>query len=295
MKNSIQFSSQQKECIRKGALKRQGLIREAQKAAQKANGREIREGEKQDTILVGTTGIGKTYNIEKAIRELGVASLTLKGNKTMFAFGGDLMLLHSRIPKGQKMALVIDDCDSFFENKENINILKGMTGDQGTRQFQYNKKINDHMFTEAQMSVMHEYQTEGMHGFTVPTEDFIFIFTTNFMLPYESDAKEYTEKHGGSAKANRMQDLAAVRGRFNVKDYLLDMETNWGWIAEVALNDSGLHMLESDSDKMFLLDWMYNNWNNMTETNIRTIEKMAYEMVDYPEDFRDNWEADFLK
>lgn len=293
MKNSIQFSSQQKECIRKGALKRQGLIREAKKAANRAAGKAIRE-EYLDTILAGTTGIGKTFNVEQSINELGVPSITLKGNKSMFAFGGDLMLLHSRMPKGSKMALIIDDCDSFFENKENINILKGMTGKTGTRQFQYNKKVNEHAFTEGQMQVMEQYQTEGMHGFTVPTDDFIFIFTTNFPLPFESDAKEALDK-GVSAKANRLQDLSAIRGRFNVKDYMLDKDTNWGWIAEVALNDGGLDMLESDADKMFLLDWMYNNWDAMTETNIRTIEKMAYEMVDYPEEYRDNWEADFLK
>lgn len=290
----IQFSTHQKEAISKGALKRKGLIREAQKAAEKANGRAIRDNEKQDTILSGTTGIGKTFNVESAIKELGVVSLTLKGNKSMFAFGADLMLLHSRIPKGQKMALVIDDCDSFFESKENINILKGMTGATGTRQFQYNKKINENIFTEAQLTVMPEYQTEGMHGFTVPTDDFIFIFTTNFPLPYESDAKEALEK-GVSAKANRLHDLAAIRGRFNVKDYQLDFETNWGWIAEVALNDNGLSMLESELQIMILLDWMWNNWHKMTETNIRTIEKMAYEMIDYPNEYRDNWEADFLK
>lgn len=289
----IQFSSQQKECIRKGALKRQGLIREAKKAANRAAGNAIRE-EYLDTILAGTTGIGKTFNVEQSIKELGVPSITLKGNKSMFAFGGDLMLLHSRMPKGTKMALIIDDCDSFFESKENINILKGMTGKTGTRQFQYNKKVNEHAFTEGQMQVMEQYQTEGMHGFTVPTDDFIFIFTTNFPLPFESDAKEALDK-GVSAKANRLQDLSAIRGRFNVKDYMLDKDTNWGWIAEVALNDGGLFMLESEIEKMILLDWIYNNWDNMTETNIRTIEKMAYEMVDYPNEYRDNWEADFLK
>lgn len=289
----IQLSSQQKEAIRKGAMKRQGLIREAKKAANRAAGKAVRE-EYLDTILAGTTGIGKTFNIEKAIEELGVPSITLKGNKSMFAFGGDLMLLHSRMPKGTKMALIIDDCDSFFENKENINILKGMTGKAGTRQFQYNKKINEHSFTEAQLSVMEQYQVEGMHGFTVPTDDFIFIFTTNFNLPFESDAKEALDR-GVSAKANRLQDLAAIRGRFNVKDYQLDFETNWGWIAEVALNDNGLPMLESELQIIILLDWMWNNWHNMTETNIRTIEKMAYEMVDYPDEYRDNWEADFLK
>jgi hypothetical protein len=289
----IQLSTKQKEAISKGAQKRKSLIREAEKAAQRAAGNAVRE-EYLDTILTGTTGIGKTHNIEKAVESLGVPSITLKGNKSMFAFGGDLMLLHSRMPKGTKLALIIDDCDSFFENKENINILKGMTGKKGTRQFQYNKKINEHMFTEAQMSVMSQYQTEGMHGFVVPTDDFIFIFTTNFNLPFESDAKEHLERNGGSAKANRMQDLAAIRGRFNVKDYQLDFETNWGWIAEVALNDGGLSML-TEEQCLILLDWMYNNWNNMTETNIRTIEKMAYEMVDYPEEYRDNWEADFLK
>lgn len=290
----LHLSTAQKDAIKKGSIKRQSLIREAKKAAEKANGREIRVSEKQDTILAGTTGIGKTYNIEKAVNELGVISLTLKGNKSMFSFGADLMLLHSRIPKGQKMALIIDDCDSFFESKDNINILKGMTGDGGTRQFQYGKKINEHSFTEAQLAIMPEYQTEGMHGFTVPTNDFIFIFTTNFNLPFESDAKEALEKNV-TAKANRLLDLAAIRSRFNVKDYQLDKITNWGWIAEVALYDNGLHMLQSEQERIILLDWMWNNWDNMTETNIRTIEKMAYEMIDYPNEYRDNWEADFLK
>ena len=169
-----------------------------------------------------------------------------------------------------------------------------MTGKTGTRQFQYNKKINEHMFTEMQMAVMEEYRTPGMHGFTVPTDDFIFIFTTNFKLPYESDAKELLEKNGPSGKANKQLDLAAIRGRFNVKDMFLQFEENWGWIAEVGLNDGGLDMIDEEQ-RMILLDWMYNNWNNMTESNIRTIEKMAYEMVDYPTEYRDNWEADFLK
>lgn len=291
--NSIQQSTAQKEAIASGKLKRNSLQRESGKAADRAAGKANRDVY-IDTILAGPTGIGKTHNIEKAIAALGIPNVTLKGSKSMFAFGGDLMLLHSRIPEGKKLAIVIDDCDDFFKNKENINILKGMTGKGSTRQFQYNKMVNEHMFTEQQLAVMDDYQTPGIHGFVVPTDNIVFIFTTNFILPYESDAAAYKEKNGGSAKANRLQDLAAIRGRFNVKDFTLNWKTNWGWIAEVALNDGGLHMLEEDQ-RLILLDWMWHNWHGMTETNIRTIEKMAYEMVDYPDEYRDNWEADFLK
>lgn len=289
----ILFSSAQKDAINKGELKRKSLLRESRKAAQRAAGNSNRD-EYRDTILAGTTGIGKTFNIERSIEESGIPSITIRGNKSMFAFGGDLMLLHSRMPKGTRMALIIDDCDTFFESKENRNILKGMTGKTGSRQFQYNKKINEHMFTEEQMAVMEQYQTPGMHGFTIPTDDFIFIFTTNFPLPYESDAKIAMEK-GVSAKATKMLDLAAIRGRHNTKDFFLDFQENWGWIAYVGLYDGALDMLDSETDRMILLDWMWNNWHNMTETNIRTIEKMAYEMIDDPENYRDNWEMDFLK
>ena len=288
----IQFSTKQKHAIEIGSKKRDSLIRESIKASDRAAGKSVRT-EYLDTILAGTTGIGKTYNVEKAIAGTDIPYITMKGNKSMFAFGADLMVLHSQIPAGKKMALIIDDCDSFFENKESINILKGMTGKLGTRQFQYNKKINTGSFTDLQNALMEEYQTEGMHGFTVNCDNFIFIFTTNFVLPTELEAKALQSK-GASAKANKMLDLVAIRGRFNTKDFELTKEENWGWLAEVGLNDGALDMLSKD-DAMLLLDWVYTNWFDMKESNIRTIEKMAYEMVDYPKDYRDIWEADFLK
>jgi hypothetical protein len=141
---------------------------------------------------------------------------------------------------------------------------------------------------------MPHYQTPGEHGFIIPCDNFIFIFTTNFQLPYENAVNDAQRRNGGSAAANRKMDLSAIRSRTITKDFLLDKETNWGWIAQVALSDEGLHMLEREEDKIILLDWMWNNWEIMKEHNIRTIEKLAYEMIDYPESYRDNWEYDFL-
>ena len=48
--------------------------------------------------------------------------------------------------------------------------------------------------------------------------------------------------------------------------------------------------------KIFLLQWMWTNWNNMTETSIRTAQKMADILVDEGETgIQDAWEIDFLK
>lgn len=289
----MQFSSSQTEAIRLGASKRKSLINQTKKVVERVVGN-TRE-EYLDAILSGTTGIGKTYLSEKALNEAKIPFIKLQGSVSMFAFGGDLMLIHSRKPKNKKMVILLDDCDSFFENKTNMNILKGMTGKKGSRVFQYKKKINEHMFTDEQVAVMGDYKNNGEHGFTIPCDDFIFVFTTNFPLPADSDAKEYVVKNPGSAKGNRMMDLAAIAGRFNYRDFTLsEKNINWGWIAEVGLNDGGLDMLKTQEEKMILLEWMYSNWQNLRSTSVRTMEQLAYDMIDYPNGYRDEWESSYL-
>jgi hypothetical protein len=289
----IQFSSQQKEAIKAGARKRQSLQNQTKKVADRVLGKT--RDEYLDSILSGTTGIGKTYLSENALKEAKIPHLKLQGSTSMFAFAGDLMLIHSRKPVGEKMVILVDDCDSFFENKTNMNILKGMTGKPGSRVFQYKKKITESNFTDAQIEVMPNYMNDGQHGFTVNCDDFVFLFTTNFPFPSEAEAKEYSSKNRGSAKGNRMMDLAAVAGRMNYRDFTLQNKIeNWGWIAEVGLNDGGLDMLESESDKLILLDWMWNNWSELRGTSLRIMEQLAYEMIDYPNDYRDEWEASYL-
>jgi hypothetical protein len=290
----IQFSSQQRDAINRGSSKRKSLINQTKKVVNRVIGKE--RDQYLDAIFSGTTGIGKTHLSERALSEANVPFIKLQGSVSMFAMAGDLMLIHSRKPAGQKVVILVDDCDSFFENKTSMNILKGMTGKVGTRVFQYKKAINPSSFTEAQLEVMPNYMNDGEHGFTVNCDDFIFLFTTNFPFPTESDAKEYISKNRGSAKGNRMMDLAAVAGRMNYRDFTLsDRNENWGWIAEVGLNDGGLDMLQSEDDKMILLDWMWNNWNELRATSVRTMEQLAYDMIDYPNDYRDEWEASYLK
>jgi hypothetical protein len=61
------------------------------------------------------------------------------------------------------------------------------------------------------------------------------------------------------------------------------------------MNDGGCNFL-NDQQKIYLLDWMWNNWSEMTETSIRTAEKMARVMIEEGEEgVQDAWEIDFLK
>ena len=80
---------------------------------------------------------------------------------------------------------------------------------------------------------------------------------------------------------------------------MLDKAINWGWIVEVALNDGLLDMLNETEDPEFskyrLLDWVLNNWDNMTEHNLRTISDMGRMMIKYPDSYIDEWEADFVE
>ena len=44
-----------------------------------------------------------------------------------------------------------------------------------------------------------------------------------------------------------------------------------------------------------ILDFIWENWESLTERSIRLIEKMAIIMQEYPDTYVSVWEIDFLK
>ena len=64
------FSTKQRAAQIEGKKKRRALIKATELAAQRAvNSSILDPGEKRDTILSGSTGIGKTYNTQKALKQ----------------------------------------------------------------------------------------------------------------------------------------------------------------------------------------------------------------------------------
>jgi len=304
------FSTKQKAAQIEGKKKRRALIKATEEAAQRAvNASVLDQEDKIDTILSGSTGIGKTWNTEKALEGLEFKPnedyVLLQGNHSMTAFAIKLMMAHRTFTLNKKnedetLIVMVDDCDTLFSNKDSRNILKGMTGRRGTRRLQYNKILPEHMLTDRQHAVLEHYRhTDGSPGFTISCDDVAFIFTTNFKFPTENQASAELAKNGPTNRANALQDLAALRSRCKTKDFMLDKAINWGWIVEVALNDGLLDMLNETEDPEFskyrLLDWVLNNWDNMTEHNLRTISDMGRMMIKYPDSYIDEWEADFVE
>jgi hypothetical protein len=300
------FTSKQKSFIVEGKKKRNALIEATKEAAERAfEENELRGEFKIDTILSGSTGIGKTHNIMKAFKKIKVSPVVIQGNQSIFDFSTMLMLQHYKFqqekkknPSLRKLIVIADDCDSFFKNDDTMNILKGMTGKGESRKLQYNKAINEWQLTPEMLSVLDEYRFKsGKLGFEVPCSDIVFVLTTNFTLPTEKYAKDYMSENGPTARANRLNHLAAIRRRFNTKDFMLDKYTNWGWLAEVTLNDALIDDVitgpEAEFKKYIILDWVLNNWDDMTESNLDTIRDLALRMAQYPSDYRDTWESDY--
>lgn len=283
----VKLSTEQKIAIELGVRERKGLIKAAKRAAKRALSS---NGKYHDTIIAGDSGVGKTFNITRELDNLELDYYQMTGNSSIFGFMGNLLYLHSCKPAGQKLVVFLDDCDFLFEPK-NINILKNLTAtNPSDRKFEYSKKVEPKQFTEAQQNVLDNYLKDGLHGLTIPCDEFIFIISSNFVLPDATQVEGMT-----NSQKQKYQDFEAIRGRTKAYDLQLSKQEKWGWLYDVGINDGALDMIDSEQDKLYLLDWLWSNWERMKETSVRTIEKMGYEMVEDPEDYKDYWEIDYLK
>ena len=285
-KNKMNLTTNQKVAIELGTRERKGLLRQTMRIARvlKSKTRSY-----MDQFIAGPSGVGKTFNITRILTEMGIPFFKITGDASIFGFMGSLLYLHSQKPKGQKMVIFLDDCDFLLE-PNNINKLKNLTSTVASeRMFQYTKSVNAKNFTEAQQDVLPNYLNEGTHGLTIPCDDFIFVIASNMELYNETQIPDLT-----ASQKKIAQHHLAIRGRMMPYDFTLSKDEKWGWLYDVAMNDGALDMVDTEENKHFLLNWMWNNWDSMKETSIRTIEKMAEDMMEDPNDFIEYWELDYL-
>ncbi len=289
----LQLSSRQLSAIQAGELKRKRLIRATKQAANQVNSDE----KPIHYYIYGPSGIGKTYQSMKAVQESKTQYFTVSGNVSMYNFAIKLGIIAYQ-NRNNKAVVIIDDCDEILKDAKTINIMKELLGEN---KLSYNKRFHLNQLGDEDSlpyrAIEYWLNSSGV-GFTIDCNNITFVITSNIRLPYDDTAEKIADKNGGidTAKSIKARHLAAIRGRCEVKDLDMTMEEKWGNLASVCLEDGACKDCSSDQEKIFILDYLWNNWDNMKETSIRTAEKMARTMkIEGHDGIKDAFDADYLK
>lgn len=286
MKKSIQGS--QSDALERGKMYRKRFSKVISKICQESVTQRY-----QHLYVYGPAGIGKTFMVKKQLEESGVKHFLVTGANSIFTLGVFLAVLQTNNTEKEKIYLFVDDCDEILKTEANCNIMKNVLF--GEKRFVYEKSMNSILptLTEVQRSAIFNFSSDDKLGFSVPTDNLVFIFTSNFKLPCDDEVQEAREK--GRTKAVLMSHHNAIRSRVQCADFELSDAEKWGWSADVILNTACLESLNlTDEERKEILDFNWNNWERLKERSIRSIEKIAVVMRENPEDYMDVWEIDFL-
>lgn len=281
----MKFSTRQLQALEAGKIRRKQLIKAAQKFANADLTMDY-----PHSYIYSVGGLGKTYNVTKAVKDMNVPFYIVSGKTTGWGFALQLAVIVHKKPKGVPFRIIVDDCDAILAN-DFINILKNML--EGQKSLRYTQQIHDHLLdTPAKKEAYNHFKKDV--GFEVPTDELIFIFTSNFKLPTVNQAQEAESKNTGTKSNQRILDLNAIRTRCKPKDIIFSNDQEWwGWIADAVLNDDSVSHIIDKEQQIEMLNWMWNNWNRLSGKCLRTVNQLA-DIMKWEDDYLDTWECDYI-
>ncbi|BBE17587.1 hypothetical protein AQPE_1743 [Aquipluma nitroreducens] len=289
IKLTNRFGMSQMEAIERGKVNRLRLKQLVKNISL------VKEGDRYPHLyFFSPPGLGKTYTVLNYLKDSKIRYIQVSGNVSMFAFGIQLAVINYLNPERENIVIFVDDCDEILKNEPNCNTMKNVL--DGSKVFTYEKSLTSQFnnLSAIQQAAITHFQEEGKMGFSVPTDNLIFVFTSNFKLPVDDEVQLAREK--GLAKSVLLSHRNAIRSRCRVADFDIGWAEQWGWIADVVLNTSCLAPYQLTSmETQIILDFLWYNWEFLTERSIRLVEKMANTMKEYPENFKLLWEIDYLK
>ena len=283
------FGMTKNEALEKGRQNRTRFLQVVEKLPQIRN-----EDKYPHKFVFGFPGIGKSYEITKHLNESGTRYLMVTGNVSMFAFGVSLAVINFSNPSQERLIVFCDDVDTLVSTEASCNQLKSAL--HGPKMFTYEKSLQSQWsnLSELQREAIKYHQEDGKMGFQVPTSSMSFLLVSNIQLPTDDEVRLAREKSKG--KASLLAHKNAIRSRCMVQDFSLTNAELWGWIADVILNTECLNQFNmTDEEKLIILNFLWDNWESLTERSIRLIEKMAIIKNEYPDTYEMVWGIDFLK
>lgn len=289
MINTNLFGVTKEQAIQKGIQNRTRFLQIVDKLSTIRN-----EDKYPHNFIYGYPGIGKSFEIKNRLEAAGAKFVMVTGNVSMFAFGVQLAVINFLNPNQERIIVFCDDVDTLVANETSCNMLKSAL--HGPKIFTYEKSLQSQWsnLSELQKEAIKYHQDDEKMGFQVPTGSMSFLIVSNIQLPTDDEVRKAREK--SKSKSSLLAHKNAIRSRCMVQDFSLSNAELWGWIADVVLNTPCLDVFELSVDqKQSILDFIWDNWESLTERSIRLIEKMAIIMQEYPDTFLSVWEIDFLK
>ena len=246
--------------------------------------------DKRHTYIYSPPGAGKTFTVQTIADQHGIATLNVHGVSSINALVIKIVTASYLYPDA-KIVVWVDDCDMIFLTDDGLALMKGVLDSERNilaydknlvsqiSKFQASKNEADKVKALALL----KYQTPGGVGVELDSSNLTFIITSNKNLC--PPAKVDTFK--GNKRRN--MDEAAIRDRVIYEEFQLSPLESWGWIASVLMNNTILGL--SVEQKTALLLWMYDNWVKLPATSMRAVKQYAAEMLHYPDDYLQRWNA----
>ena len=246
-------------------------------------------------IFQSLPGTGKTETAKRTAEAAGISLLKFEGSQGLFAFCADVAyaLLHAP-DDGSMIYCIFDDCDSLFQSGDTLNTIKGLF-DAGRKALSYRRQLGGqyYMLDEAQRDAIDAFKEEGRSGFSIPVDRFVFITLTNKHFPSQDEVQKASD-----SKKDYYSGLAAIRRRVQYKKMDLDRGADWGYCAHILLTSDLVERYYPDITEEQKLEMLrftspINHWDTLIERNLSLFEKMAKDIVRFPDTYYDRWVSQY--
>ena len=252
--------------------------------------RAIAKTSRRDFYIFSPPGLGKSYTVDDEFSKHNITPITIKGNTSLFGFVVDMAVVVSNRNPKDHIFLFLDDCDNLLGHKDSVNTLKIALANSVLN---YNKALTAqyNQLNEDQQHAIDQFKVDGRNGIEIPLDNMTIIWCSNYKLADSQDVAK-CQKH--TTKWQKFTDEEALRRRLNARDYDVEGNTKWGWIADCVLNETPPALRSASRQQLeHIVVWMFDHWNVLKEHNISFAEKLYEEMIINPDEYTSNWEYDY--
>jgi hypothetical protein len=276
------ISETQQLYIDQGTLNRKRLRQAIERAIDRTT--------KRDFYIFSPPGLGKSFTTEQVFVDNNIEPIRIQGNTSLFGFVVDMAMIQSNRDMNQHLYLFIDDCDNLLLHSDSVNTLKIALQNNVLN---YNKSLGAqyNQLEDDQKAFLDNFRVAGRNGVSIPLSNMTIIWCSNYKLADQKDVAGATS----DIKKQKYIDEEALRRRLNARDYEIQGDLLWGWIADCVLNETPPSMQTAQRMELeHILSWMHSNWHNLKEHNISFAEKLYEEMQLDPDSYTTAWEYDYL-